>query len=174
MPRLLILRHAKAASPPATKDIDRPLTPDGRAAATKIGEFLHGEGLVPDLGLVSPSRRTRETWDLMQPSLGEVAAEFDGRIYAAPAPHLLAILQQVASPAATVLLVGHNPGCEDLAQMLVRSGDGEALVAMRQKYPPAALAVIAFDGDGWSELASGEGRLERFVTPAALGACEDS
>lgn len=173
MRRLLILRHAKAASPPGTKDTDRPLTPDGRTAATRMGAFLHGEGLVPDLALVSPSRRTRETWDLVRPAIGEVAAEFDARIYAAPAPHLLAILQGAKASAGTILLVGHNPGCEDLAQMLVRSGDGEALVAMRQAFPPAALAVIAFEG-GWSDLDSGEGRLERFVTPAALGAGEDA
>jgi phosphohistidine phosphatase len=168
MPRLLVLRHAKAANPAGVMDIDRPLAPRGREAAALMGKYLHEENFVPDLVLVSPSHRTRETWHLVQPALGDVAVRFEPAIYAAPAPLLLAILKEISTPAGTVLLIGHNPGCEELAQALVASGDEDDLQRLRRKFPTAALAVIDFDGESWADLEADEGRLERFVTPAQL------
>ena len=168
MPRLIVLRHAKAASPANVLDIDRPLAPRGRDASTLMGRYLSDEGLVPDLALVSPSHRTRETWHLVQPSLGDVMVRFEPSIYAAPSPLLLTILQEITTPSQSVLLVGHNPGCEELVQALAGSGDADALERLRRKFPTAALAVIDFNGESWAELEPDTGRLERFVTPAEL------
>jgi phosphohistidine phosphatase len=168
MPRLIVLRHAKAASPADVLDIDRPLAPRGREASTLMGRYLSEQGLVPDLALVSPSHRTRETWHLVQPSLGDVMVRFEPSIYAAPSPLLLTILQEITTPSQSVLLVGHNPGCEELARALAASGDPKALERMGRKFPTAALAVIDFDGPSWVDLGAEAGRLERFVTPADL------
>jgi len=152
MLRLLILRHAKASSPTGIMDIDRPLAPRGRAAAIRMGEYLRDESLVPDLAVISPSNRTRETWDLVRSALEagqtleDMKVSFEQAIYAAPAPQLLGLLHQIAIRAPSVLLVGHNPGCEELAQLLTEPGDTAASDAM-QKFPTAALAVIDFDAD---------------------------
>ena len=70
-------------------------------------------------------------------------------------------------------MIGHNPGFEDLAKLLVGHGDRYAFARLTQKYPTAGLAVIDFDRENWSEIAPRSGRLDRFVTPKSLGAEED-
>lgn len=174
MRRLLMLRHAKAA--PLAKgeaDIDRPLAPKGRRAAPRMGAYLAAEGLIPDLALVSSAQRTRETWDLVGPSLGEVAVRFEPQIYEASADRLLALLRGVEDGIGTLLIIGHNPGLADLAGRLTGQGDRAAASRMARKFPTAALAVIEFDVEVWSEAAPRSGRLDRFVTPKTLGADED-
>ena len=66
MRRLLLLRHAKSDRPPGVADIDRPLNPRGRRAAPAIAGYLDAEELRPDLAIVSPSARTRETFAAVQ------------------------------------------------------------------------------------------------------------
>lgn len=174
MLRLLLLRHAKSARPDGVADIDRPLATRGREASPRMGAYLAAEGLAPDLALVSSARRTRETWELAGPPLGAVPMRVEPRIYEAPSGRLLTVVQEVEAPVRTLLLVGHNPGFEDLARQLAGRGDRDALARLGQKYPTAALAVIDFPVENWVEVASGSGRLERFVTPKSLGLGEDA
>ncbi|MGO4705773.1 histidine phosphatase family protein [Microvirga sp. 2MCAF38] len=169
MLRLLLLRHAKASSPQGVLDIDRPLAKRGREAAARMGVYLRSEGLIPDLALVSPSLRTRETWDLVQPALGKVEVEFHPGLYAAYALQLLAVVQQTEPENSSLMVVCHNPGCEELATLLAGHGKREAQIRMRHKYPTTALAVIDFDIETWDEVAFGGGTLDRFVTPQDLG-----
>ena len=173
MRRLLLLRHAKAARPQGILDFDRPLASRGREAAARMGAYLRDEGLLPDLALVSPSRRTRETWDLVRPALGEVETRFDQSIYEAPAARLLAAVQEANPEARSVVMIGHNPGFEDLAKQLAGSGDPDALGRMSGNFPTSAVAVIDFPSDSWAEVESGLGRLDRFVSPKDLGVAED-
>jgi phosphohistidine phosphatase len=173
MLRLLLLRHAKAAWPSGVMDLDRPLAGRGQAAAPVMGRYLKDEGLQPDLVIISPARRTQETWSLLQPSLGEVVHQNDGRIYEAPASRLLTVLQEVKPDVHTLLMIGHNPGCEDLARLLAGEGDQDAIERLNQKYPTAGLAVIDFSQGQWREVGRGAGRLERFVTPKLLMGGED-
>jgi len=173
MRRLMLLRHGKAASPGGTKDIDRPLAPRGREAVPRIAAHLAGEHLFPDLALVSPARRARETWELVQPALGAVPARFEPGIYEAPPERLLAIIGKVEPAMHALLLVGHNPGFEDLARLLVGHGDRYAFARMARKYPTAGLAVIDFAIEDWAAVKPGCGRLDRFVTPKSLGQDED-
>jgi phosphohistidine phosphatase len=173
MRRLMMLRHAKSARPAGVADVDRPLAPRGREAAARMGAYLRGEGLFPDLALVSSSQRTRETWDIVGSALDAVEARFDSRIYEAPPERLLAVVREVEPDVRTLLLVGHNPGFEDLALRLVGHGDRSASERLSEKFPTAALAVIDFDGESWAEVAARAGRLERFVTPKTLGTDED-
>jgi phosphohistidine phosphatase len=167
------MRHAKSSRPSGMLDVDRPLSARGRKAAVLIGDYLDDEELLPDLVLVSPARRAQETWSLVQPALGPVAMRPEPRVYDAPAARLLSIIQELDPMTETVLIIGHNPGCEDLARLLASHGDGEALSRMRQKYPTAGLAVIDCDCPGWANVKARGGKLDRFVTPKFLGAGED-
>lgn len=137
-----------------------------------MGDYMAAEGLTPDLALVSPARRARETWDLVKPKLGGVPEQLEARIYDATAARLLAVMRETDPDVGTLLMVGHNPGFEDLAKRLVGSGEREAQKRLAQKYPTAALAVIDFDTD-WRDVADAAGRLDRFVTPGSLGSDDD-
>jgi phosphohistidine phosphatase len=171
MRRLMLLRHAKAG-PASSPDIDRPLAARGREAAPRMGSYMKQEQLLPDLVLVSSSRRTRETWDLVRPHLGDVEARFEPRIYEAPAERLLAVLREVPDDARGVLMIGHNPGSQDLARLLIGHGDRYAFARMSQKFPTAGLAVLDFDVESWADVDARGGRLDRFVTPHSIGGQE--
>lgn len=173
MPSLLLLRHAKAGWASGTMDLDRPLSRRGHGAATLMGGYLRDEGLAPDLVLVSPARRTQETWDLVRPLVGDARAREDERIYEAPVLRLLSVVQEVEPEVRTLLVIGHNPGFEDLAKLLVGEGDQDAILMLGRKYPTAGLAVIDFPQEGWADVQPGTGRLERFATPKSLGGGED-
>ena len=172
MRRLMLLRHAKAAPLGGAGDLVRSLAPRGREAAPVMGAYLAREMLFPDLVLVSPSARTRETWALVAAALPEATSvRFEERIYEASHDRLLEIVEEVEAPARGVLMVGHNPGMADLARMLAGHGDRYAFARMREKFPTCGLAVIDFPVDDWVATAPGTGRLERFVTPDTLGVC---
>jgi phosphohistidine phosphatase len=173
MLRLLLLRHAKAASPSGTLDLDRPLAKRGQEAALVMGNYMKKERLEPDLALVSSARRTQETWERVQPILGEIEMRPEGRIYEASVGRLLEVVREVEPEMRTVLVIGHNPGFEELAKLLIGEGDMDGILRLGQKYPTAGLAVIDFDLDRWSDIDKKSGRLERFVTPKSLGTGED-
>ena len=167
MKRLFLLRHAKSSwDDPGLADHDRPLAPRGERAAKVIARYLREERIAPDLVLCSSSRRTRETLDRIAPALGnEVRVEIERELYAASADRLLERLRAVDDDVESVMLIGHNPGIEQLALSL--AGDGEKLADVRRKYPTAALATLEFDGR-WSALEPGTARLADFVKPKQL------
>lgn len=170
MRRLILLRHAKSDWPDGIADPERPLAARGRNAAPRIGAYIAQEHLLPDRILVSPARRTRETWDLVAARLPPpkvVASE--PRVYDASAARLMTVLREQPKDAHSVMLVGHNPGLEDLAELLVASGPAPHLASMAEKFPTGGLAVIDLPVDEWSATAPGIGRLDRFVTPRDLG-----
>jgi len=173
MRRLMLLRHGKAAWPQGILDMDRPLAKRGREASVLMANYLKDEDLVPDLVLVSPARRTLETWELVAPIVGDIEVRQDSRIYEAPVARLLTVVQEVEPENATLLMIGHNPGFEDLAGLLAGDGDPDGLSRIGQKYPTAGLAVIDFPDGSWRDVKRGSGRLERFMTPKALGTGED-
>ncbi len=170
MRRLLILRHAKSDWPSGLTDFDRPLAARGRVAAPLMGRYMKSEHLLPDFAIVSSARRTVETWALIEQELGEkVPHRFERRIYEAPYEQLLEVVRAVPAEVRTLLLVGHNPGSEELASAMTGFGDRFAAQRMQRKFPTAGLAVIDFEAEGWADLAERSGRLDRFVTPATLG-----
>lgn len=160
--RLLLLRHAKSSwDDPALADHDRPLAPRGRKAAKRIGEYLRRQETAVSLVLCSTARRARETVDLVAPG-GRI--EMESGLYGASAGQLLEHLRRVPEEATTVMLVGHNPAMQDLLVSLVREpGDLAA-----QKFPTAALAMLAFSGP-WRLLEPGRAELTALVTPRELG-----
>lgn len=163
--RLILLRHAKSDRPAGVGDLDRPLNPRGRKAAPLVGAYMAGEGLVPDHVLVSPSRRTRETWEAVTGSLGNPPSEIAEDIYEAPVESLIAVIRSAPEEAGTLLVIGHNPGLQDLATHLVGDGPKDLCRRLSLEFPTAALAVIDFPVDAWGGIDAGTGRLERFVRP---------
>lgn len=138
---LVLLRHAKSDWSGRESDIDRPLSKRGLHEAPQAGQWLaHGvAGL--DLAVVSPANRAQKTWELASAELDSPpAASIDDRLYAASAHQLLGVVRALPEDANAVLLVGHNPGIEELVSLLT----GES-IAM----PTSALAVIGLTGS-WS------------------------
>ncbi len=116
---LILLRHAKSDWSGSAPDIDRPLAARGRAEAPLAGRWLANHADRIDLAIVSPAKRARETWELVSAQLAPVpSAQFDDRVYAASADRLLDVVRDVPDNVRTVLLVGHNPGMEQLASLL--------------------------------------------------------
>jgi phosphohistidine phosphatase len=137
---LLLVRHGAAAAKAATGgDGDRPLTSEGRAAIAALGARLKAERRRPDFALCSPARRTRETLDLLVAAVGpivEVAVEEP--LYNADVATLLDRLRSVPPEFVCVLLVGHNPGLEELVRTLAHPASAAAPTGL----PAGALAIF--------------------------------
>ena len=164
MKHLFLLRHAKSSwDDPTLADHDRPLAPRGRRAAKVMAKHLGREGVAPELVLCSPATRTRQTLTRLEPVLGESPdVRIDSELYAASAAALLEVLHEVPDEVESVMLIGHNPGIQDLALSLARAGSESARV--RSKFPTTALATLELKGT-WRELAHGSAELVSFVKP---------
>ena len=174
MRRLILFRHAKAIRPtPGMRDLDRTLEDRGREDARIIGAYLARHGFVPARVVVSPSLRTRETWDHAATSFKLPAATEDERLYEATPEDILAVITEVPAKIETLLLVGHNPGIHQLARILVATGDIDHREQLTEEFPTSGLAVIDFAVDAWSKVHPQGGRLERFVSPRILAAATD-
>jgi len=161
--QLVLVRHAKSSWADADlDDHDRPLNGRGRRAAALVGAHLRGSGLVPELVLCSSATRTRETLDRFElPPTTEVRIE--DPLYGAGAGALLDRLRAVPDAVGSVLVLGHNPGMEDLAAMLVADPD-----AAPEHFPTGAVADLRLPIVRWDELAPHLARLQRFVVPREL------
>jgi phosphohistidine phosphatase len=169
MRRLLLLRHGKADRHSAGGDRERPLTRRGMDDARRMGEFLRDADVAPDLAVASNARRAKQTLDqVLEVFPGHVTHLIENTIYLATVDHLVEILRQTPDRVATLLAVGHNPGFAELACWLAGSGEADEMALMRTKFPTAALAMLDFDTDHWSDVCRGGARLARFVTPGIL------
>lgn len=169
MRRLILLRHTKSDWPAGLVDRDRPLATRGRRAAPLMGRFLVDHGLIPDRVIVSTAARTVETWALASAGLMRLpAGDQDSRIYEAPAWMLANVIRETADAVETLLLVGHNPGLETLADELVADGPKVARLRLSRKYPTGGLAVIDCAIASWRDLAPRCGTLVSFTVPRDL------
>lgn len=162
MKTLLLLRHAKSSwKNPDWQDFERPLNGRGRKAAPAVGRYLRGRKLKPDLILSSPAERTRQTVALFSEAanLEGVLLRYDERIYEATAERLLEVISQTEEVVNVLLLVGHNPGLEDL---LLR------FTGVARDMPTAALAAITFEAEKWGKVTEQKGQLKWLVTPKEL------
>lgn len=174
--QLLLLRHAKSSwDDRSLPDQDRPLSGRGRRAAAAMRRAMHALGLAPDLVLVSPARRTRETLEALEPWDDAPLIEPVEGLYLATAPQMLAVLRDVAQTVRSVLLIGHNPGLHGLAvQLIDPKGLATAGPTVRHAaeqltsgYPTGALAEFSVPGP-WRHLDTGGAQLVRFLRPRDL------
>jgi phosphohistidine phosphatase len=165
VPRLFLLRHAKSSwKDRGQADHDRPLAGRGRRAAKAVGRHMREHGIEPELALCSTARRTRETLERIEPALGATDVRFEPALYAASAGALLERLHHVPEGVVSVMLIGHNPGLQDLALQLARTGP--QLHELAGKFPTGALATL--DVPDWRGLAPGTADLVEFVRPRDL------
>ena len=162
MKTLLILRHAKSSWKDASlSDHDRPLNKRGKRDAPRMGVLLQEEGLVPDLILSSTARRAKTTAQAAAEACG-----YEGELvltrelyHAAPESYLMA-LQALPEAYQRVMVVGHNPGVEELL---------EDLTGAVERMPTAALAQVSLRISAWSELRlDASGGLVNLWLPRAL------
>ena len=169
---LALLRHAKSSwNDPELEDRARPLTKRGVKAAPLMARTLLKVGVKPDLILCSTAVRTRATLALMLAELKGSAptVAYDDSLYLADPQTILSMLKEVPKETRTVLVVGHNPGLHELALELTGRGERKLVGALAREFPTAALAVLTFEGEDWSEISAASGTLLHFVTPRRLG-----
>jgi phosphohistidine phosphatase len=161
MRNLYLLRHAKSSWKDETlADFERPLAGRGRRACDTIGKYIQTNQLEFDLVISSTAVRARDTIDLVrQRAKLRVEVRYDERIYEAGVERLVEVISQIESDKKSVLLVGHNPGFEDLLQHLT----GEQL-----SFTTGALAKINLKVSKWSEPFDGKATMEWLVTPKEL------
>jgi phosphohistidine phosphatase len=168
MGQLLLLRHAKSAwDDPALPDHARPLNARGRRAAAAMAGAMRNLGLRPDLVLVSSSRRTLQTLEVLGTLDGPPRVEPMDDLYLAPWPRLLEAVREVPDTVRSVLLIAHNPGLHDLALNLAGEVSAPSGQALAEAYPTASLAEFAVEGP-WCALGPERAQLIRFLQPRDL------
>ena len=172
MKTLTLLRHAKSGwDDTVPRDFDRPLNGKGRRAAQTVGRHLKLEGVTFDHIVASPATRVQETLAEVATGYGgALAPHWDKRIYLASAATLLDVVRELPDTVGHALLVGHNPGLEDLVLLLVADAAAGLRDAVEEKYPTASVATLALPVDRWADLAEGGATLARFVRPRDLDA----
>lgn len=175
MRRLILLRHAKSNwSELGKRDHERVLAARGREAAPRIGAYMASHALQPDLVVCSTAARTRETYDLVGTAFASAPpVVYDERLYEAGPDRILAVVRDADDGAHALLVVGHNPGLKDFAEMMIATGDERMRRKLAEKLPTGGLIVIDFPVDGWRALNAHSGRLDRFVVPRGLDADSD-
>lgn len=161
MKTLLLLRHAKSSrDDPSLKDFDRPLNDRGRKDAKLIGKFIRRKKICPDLIVSSPAARAKQTIELVLKSADlKVELGFDRRLYEASGRRLLEVVSQIEDSNKSLVLVGHNPGFEELLELLTNEA---------RTLPTASLACIELAVDKWSTGQPHAGSTKWLVTPKEL------
>ncbi len=155
---LVILRHGKSDWSGGHADRDRPVGDRGRRQAAEAGAWLAAHLPPIEAAVVSPAQRTRTTWELVATELADPPEPvLDERLYGGWGEGLLGVVRDLPAEAESALLVGHNPGVEDLVELL--TGTWVDL-------PTASLAVVDLEG-GWREAGRATGRLRASGRPPA-------
>ena len=165
MRRLILFRHAKALPRgPGEDDFDRPLAPRGWEDAAIVGRALAKHGLAPDLALVSPARRTSETWIGARDAFPPASTELAPALYDAAPEAIREAIDDAADRCDTLIVVGHNPGLHEVAVELLIDASASAgeIEPVAARFPTATAAVYAIDE-------AGRARLHGFYLARELG-----
>ena len=167
---LTLLRHAKSTwDDPVARDFDRPLNSRGRKAARVVGRAMRDQGLKFDAVIASPAVRVVETLRDVSDGYGHsLDPEQDPNLYLASPAVLLDRIHHIDDGVERLLVVGHNPGLEQLVLLLTGSDHDGLKREVELKYPTATLAEICFAVDHWADVAKGAGTLTRFIRPRDL------
>ena len=151
MERLILFRHGKAEAESATgDDFDRRLAPRGQEQSAETAARLADLGFQPDLALISTAARTRETWAAAAPHFPKARVVFDADLYHADSEGVRHAAAKAEATVGTVLVIGHNPGLQELTVRLLTAGSAPPSLIARasRQFPTAGAAVFLFDSDG--------------------------
>lgn len=171
MKTLTLLRHAKSGwDDPVARDFDRPLNKRGERAARVMGNWMRDNGLAFDHIIASPAVRVIDTLDHIIAGYGKrMEPSWDRRVYLASSATLMDVVRDADDRFSRILMVGHNPGLEDLVLDLVpEDRDDRLRAAVYEKYPTAAIAQMELSINHWSDIDRNCGRLTRFIRPRDL------
>jgi phosphohistidine phosphatase len=169
-----LFRHAKSDwADPGLKDHERPLNERGKKAAPQMAAYIKSKKYKPDLILCSSARRTVETFDALKEVLGDdLNVRFEDGVYLAEPHKLIERLTWLDDGIKSVMIIGHNPGLQQLALQLTHSPEDaeeeKRHKRMREKFSTGALAVIKVPIKAWTDLKDGRGRLADFMRPKDL------
>lgn len=151
MDRLILMRHGKAERDSESgDDFDRRLDARGVRESVAMGETLADLGLIPDLVLVSSAARTRDTWAAVKPSFPNAASRYEDSLYHADDRMVRRMAEQAGEPGGAIMVVGHNPGLQELTIRLLMEGSAPStlLAKAHGAFPPGTAAVFLFDAAG--------------------------
>jgi phosphohistidine phosphatase len=171
MKTLTLLRHAKSGwDDMSLRDFDRPLNAKGQRAAQVVGRNLKTLGLAFDRVVASPAVRVVETLEQIARGYGvPLTPVWDRRLYLASVASLVDVIQEQADGVDRLLLVGHNPGLEELVLALVPASTANSRRdEVEEKFPTASVAVLEFDANRWADVGFGRATLAHFVRPRDL------
>jgi phosphohistidine phosphatase len=163
MKTLLILRHAKTQSDAPAGDHARELTERGQRNATAMGAHIHNLIGTPDTIITSDATRAQQTAEIVALAVDFAAPlTVEPRIYAADLENLLAVVRRIPDEVQIAIIIGHNPGFEELAAALAGNPEHEV------RLPTSGLAVLEFDVERWDSVRAGAGRLREVATPRTI------
>ncbi len=173
MKTLFLLRHAKSTrDDPSIEDHERPLNARGHDDAKAIGQHIKDAGYAPALVMCSTAQRTQETYGHIAPFLGGAKLILERELYLASATRLLRHIRAAPEDAASLMLIGHNPGIESLALLLTRQAAAGAQSSLRremgEKFPTGSLAVLDLRASRWAAVTPGSATLRAFTRPRDL------
>jgi len=151
MDRLILLRHGKAEPDSASgDDFDRRLASRGAKESAAMGAHLADMGFAPDVVLVSTAARTRDTWEAVSVAFPKAEVRFEDDLYHADSVAVRRMAEAALKESGTVMVVGHNPGLQELTIALLREGSapGGLISKAMHRFPTATAAVFLIDPNG--------------------------
>ena len=160
---LILQRHAKSDWPVGVADLERPLSTRGVRDAPAAARWIEANCPPVDVIIVSPARRTQQTYDLIIAEWGRQATTIvDQRVYEASVTDLIDVVHDISDDIGTAMIIGHNPGLELLAAQWPQTADRSASDRLATKFPTSAVAMISMSGS-WADPRARH--LEQFVVP---------
>lgn len=159
---LLLLRHAKSDWKEELEDIERPLAEKGKKSASRLGQWLIENKIEPDYILISPAQRTQQTFKRLKFNKDTSTAVIEDTLYLATLDQLIDVLQKIPSHYEKVMIIGHNPGLEELAQYL--ESERHCDDCDTRLFPTGSLAHFVLPSN-WQKLSAGSGKLVQFIRP---------
>ena len=170
MKRLLVMRHAKSSwAAPGLEDRERPLNARGREAARRLGLCFREQGIKIDYAFYSSAVRTRETFELLHQAYArQVPAVALPELYLSTGAGMLEIVKTAPVEAATLLVLAHFPGVQELSLALAAASDEQISDRIARKFPTGAVADIELAIENWSDAVTACGRLRGYILPRQL------
>ncbi|MBT6122584.1 MAG: histidine phosphatase family protein [Candidatus Puniceispirillum sp.] len=166
MARITLLRHGKSENPQAGfADFDRALNNRGQKNADNVGKMMMRQKMLPDLVLVSPAVRTKQTYEIASQNWSDIPMEFVDSLYEATANQLMYVIEERAGQYQNVLVIGHNPSLVVLLNRMVGSTHTDNNLSY---FPTCCLADIGFEADRICDINPEDGRLLSIIRARSL------